>query len=213
MWPKVAAARPQQPASAHPLRSRHHAAHARQDRTAKAARALARRTRRDRPLGAAETRHRRDADRDFGAACQDRRRRARRQGPARDRTDLAGAGAALSRPVRMAGRPRRQAGQSRSRAVPPGDAGACDRGCGFRQSRSGRFHRGMEMGRHPRAGGLGPRRARPDAGAALFAHRRGHHQELSRPRCRRCICPAPSTASCWCCAKAACRPSTCCSSG
>ena len=51
------------------------------------------------------------------------------------------------------------------------------------------------------------------AGAALFAHRRGHHQELSRPACRRCICPAPSTASCWCCARAACRPSTCCSSG
>ena len=27
----------------------------------------------------------------------------------------------------------------------------------------------------------GPRRARPDAGAALFAHRRGHHQKLSGP--------------------------------
>ena len=47
---------------------------------------------------------------------------------ARDRTDLAGADAALSRSVRLAGRPRRQAGQSRSGAVPPGDAGACDRG-------------------------------------------------------------------------------------
>ena len=31
--------------------------------------------------------------------------------------------------------------------------------------------------------------------------------------CRRCICPAPSTANCWCCARAACRRSTCCSSG
>ncbi len=55
-----------------------------------AARALARRTGRDRPLGAAETRHRRDADRDLGAAGQDRRGSARRQGPARRRTDLAG---------------------------------------------------------------------------------------------------------------------------
>ena len=171
--------RPQQPASAHPHRSRHHAAHARQDRTAEAARALARRTGRDRPLGAAETRHRRDADRGFGAAGQDRGRRARRQGPARHRVDVAGPRPALSRTVRVAGRPRRQAGQSRSGAVPPGDAGACDRGYGFCQSRRRRLHRGMEMGRHSRAGGQRPRRARPHAGAALFAHRRGHHQELS----------------------------------
>ena len=171
--------RPQQPASPHPHRSRHHAAHARQDRAAETARALARRARRDRPLGAAETRHRRDADRDFGAAGQDRGGRARRQGPARYRIDVAGAHAALSRSVRVAGGPRRKAGQSRSRAVPPGDAGACDRGYGFRQSRCRRLHRGMEMGRHPRAGGQRPRRARPHAGAALFAQRRGHHQKLS----------------------------------
>ena len=174
--------RPQQPAPPDPHRSRHHAAHARQDRTAKAAFALARRTRRDRALGAAKTRHRRDADRGFGAAGQDRGGRARRQGPARHRTDVAGACAALSRSVRLAGGPRRKAGQSRSRAVPPGDAGACDRGCGFCQSRCRRFHRGMEMGRHPRAGGQRPRRARPHAGAALFAHRRGHHQKLSGSR-------------------------------
>ncbi len=31
--------------------------------------------------------------------------------------------------------------------------------------------------------------------------------------CPRCTCPAPSTASSWCCATSACRPSTCCSSG
>ena len=179
MWPKAAAARPQQPAAPDPHRSRHHAAHARQDRTAKAACALARRAGRDRPLGTVETRHRRDADRHFGAAGQDRRRRARRQGPARDRIDVAGPDAALSRSVRLAGRPRRKARQSRSRAVPPGDAGACDRECRFCQSRCRRFHRGMEMGRHSRAGGLRPRRARPHAGAALFAQRRGHHQELS----------------------------------
>ena len=47
--------------------------------------------------------------------------------------------------------------------------------------------------------------------AALFAHRRGHHQKLSRICCRRCVCPARSMANCWCCAKAACRPSTFCS--
>ena len=63
----------------------------------------------------------------------------------------------------------------------PGDAGACDRGCGFCRARCRRFRRGMEMGRHPRAGGQRPRRARPSAGAAVFAQRRGHHQELSRP--------------------------------
>ncbi len=203
---------PQQPASADPHRSRHHAAHARQDRTAEAACALARRARRDRPLGAVETRHRRDADRHLGAAGQDRGRRARRQGPARDRTDVAGAGAALSRSVRLAGGPRRKAGQSRSRAVPPGDAGACDRGCRFCQSRRRRFHRGMEMGRHSRAGGQRPRRARPHAW-------RGSIRAAARtsPRafpicCRRCICPARSTANCWCCATAGCRVSTCCSS-
>ncbi len=72
---------PQQPAP-YPLRGRHHPSHPRQDRAAKTARALARRARRDRPLGAAKTRHRRDADRDFGAAGENRGGRARRQGPA-----------------------------------------------------------------------------------------------------------------------------------
>ena len=83
-------------------------AHAGQDRTAETARALARRTRRDRPLGAVEARHRRDADRHLGAARQDRRRRTRRQGCARDRADVARADAALPRSVRVAGGPRRQ---------------------------------------------------------------------------------------------------------
>ena len=53
MWPKAElAGRSQQPSPADADRSRHHAAHARQDRTAEAAVALARRTRRDRALGA-----------------------------------------------------------------------------------------------------------------------------------------------------------------
>ncbi len=82
MWPKTFAAAPQQSAAADADRGRHHAAHARQDRTAEATGALARRTGRDRPLGAAETRHRRDADRDLGAAGENRCRRARRQGRA-----------------------------------------------------------------------------------------------------------------------------------
>ena len=94
---------------------------------------------------------------------------------------MAGAHPALSRPVRLAGRPRRQAGQSRSRAVPPRDAGACDRGRGFRQHPSSRLHRGMEVGRHPHPGGQRKGPERPHRGAALFAQRRGHHQELPGP--------------------------------
>ena len=134
MWPKAALpAGHNNPPPPTLDRSRHHAAHARQDRAAETAVALARRTRRDRALGAAETRHRRDADRRFGAARQDRSRRARRQGCARDRADVAGAVAALSRSFCLAGGPRRQAGQSRRRAVPPCHAGARDRGRGFRR--------------------------------------------------------------------------------
>ena len=89
---------------------------------------LARCARRDRALGAAEARHRRAAHRRFGAARQDRRRRARRQGRAGDRADLARLHAALCRTVRLARRPRRQAGEPRSGAVPAGDARACARG-------------------------------------------------------------------------------------
>ena len=89
---------------------------------------------------------------------------------ARDRADLARPGAALSRPVRLAGRPRRQAVEPRSRAVPPADAGACDRG----QRTSPRstptdFIGRMEMGRHPRAGGGGPRRATAACVARLYS--------------------------------------------
>ncbi len=74
---------------------------------------------RDWALGAVEARHRRDADRDLGAAGEDGGGRARRQGRARDRTDMAGIDAALSRPIRLAGRPRRQAGQPRSAPFRP----------------------------------------------------------------------------------------------
>ena len=120
--------------------------------------------------------------------------------------------AALSRPVRLAGRPRRKAGQPRSRAVPPRHAGACDRGYGFRRSRSRGLHRGMEMGRHSRAGGSG-RDERGHMQARLYS-RTGEDITKAFPTwCPRCTCPAPSTANCWCCARAACRPSTCCSSG
>ena len=44
MWPKAPRGAPQQPAPADPHRGRHHAAHPRQDRTAGATDALARRT-------------------------------------------------------------------------------------------------------------------------------------------------------------------------
>ena len=53
-----------------------------------------------------------------GAARQDRGRRARQPRCARDRADLAGPEAALCRPVRLARGARRQAGASRSGAVP-----------------------------------------------------------------------------------------------
>ena len=100
----------------------------RQSATARTARALARRARRDRPLGAAQARHRRLAHRRFGAARQDRRGIARRQGAERDRNALARPRAALCGVVRLARRPRRHAGVARSGAVPPGHAGACARG-------------------------------------------------------------------------------------
>ena len=194
-------------------RGRHHAVDARQGRAAGAAGALARRARRDRALGAAEAGHRRAADRRLGAAGEDRGGGARRQGSARHRAGLARARAALSRAVRLAGRPRRQAGQSRSGAVPAGDAGACDRGRRLRRARPGRLHRRMEMGRHPRAGG--ERRA-----TSMATSWRGCIRAPARtsPRafpicCRRCGCPARSTASCWCCATGGCSRSTCCSSG
>ena len=44
----------------------------------------------------------------------------------------------------------------------------------LRRARSGRLHRRMEMGRHPRAGGRRRAPRRPPHRAALFAHRRGH---------------------------------------
>ncbi len=51
------------------------------------------------------------------------------------------------------GWPRREARQPRSRAVQARDAGACHRGSRLRNSCIRRFHRRMEMGWHPGAGG------------------------------------------------------------
>ncbi len=150
-----------------PYRRRRDDLDARQGPAARAARALARRARRDRPLGAAQARHRRAAGRRLGAARQDRGGRARRQGRAGDRADLARPRAALHRAVRLARRPRREAVEQRSGAVPSGDAGACDRGNRFRRARSGRLHRRMEMGRHPRAG-VGRRTPRRRASAGFI---------------------------------------------
>ncbi len=67
-----------------------------------------------------------------------------------------------------------------SRAVPPRDAGAGDRGFRFREARSGRLSGRMEMGRHPRAGFRRRQRTRRADRADVFAHRRGHFEELSR---------------------------------
>ena len=102
----------------------------------------------------------------------------------------------------------------RSRAVPPGDAGARDRGGGFRRARSRRFHRRMEMGRHPRAGGERPRRARGNASrGSIRAPARtfpGSFPDLTdalrlrRRHRRRAAGPARRPRA---------EPSTCCSSG
>ena len=110
------------------------------------------------------------------------------QGAERDRDHLARARAALHRIVRLARRPRRDADLARSGAVPPGDAGACHRGAGFRRARSRGLYRGVEMGRHPRAGGRRRGRRRPRGDAALFADRRGHLEKL--PRSGRRAAPA-----------------------
>src|SRR5262249_47393941 len=85
---------------------------------ARAACALARSTRRDRPLGAAQARDRWLADRRLGTACEDRGRYARRQRPARGRADLAQRAPALRRTVRLAGRARPQASGRRCRSLP-----------------------------------------------------------------------------------------------
>ena len=122
------------------------------------------------------------AHRGVGAAGQDRGGVARREGRQRDRADLARPRAALCGPLRLGRRPRRQAGRVASDAVPPGDAVACDRGGEFFRSRSRRLHGGMEMGRHPGAGGGGAARRRRIRDPALFPHRRGHLEELSRSR-------------------------------
>ena len=84
---------------------------------------------------------------------------------------------------------------------------------GFRRARAGGLRRRMEMGRHPRAGGGGRAQRRRHGRAALFAHRRGYFGQL--PRSRRGVAAARprSTANSWSCATAACRASTCCSSG
>jgi DNA ligase-1 len=67
------------------------------------------------------------ADRDFRAAGEDCGRSARRQGPARDRIDVAGlAPPYLDLFAWLEAAPK--TGQPRSGAVPSGDAGACDRG-------------------------------------------------------------------------------------
>ena len=119
-----------------------------------AARRLARCARRDRPLGAAEARHRRAAHRRVGAARQDRRRRARRQGR-RTRSSWSGTGS--RRPTRelfawIEGRAEKPVSVDPapfrpvmlSHAIEETDFAALD---------PARLHRRMEMGRHPRAGG------------------------------------------------------------
>ena len=136
------------------------------------------------------------AHRRLGAARQDRGRRARRQGPAGDRADLARPQAALHRAVRLARRPRREAVEPRSRrrsarrcwrtrsrsdfaALDPADFAAEWKWDGIRVQAVGR-----------RA------RRRRHRGAALFAHRRGHFRQLPRSGRRAAAARPRSTASC-----------------
>ena len=164
-----------------PHRRHRNARHPRQGATAAAARALARCARRDRPLGADQARHRRIAHRRLGAAGQSRGRRA---SAARRRRRSSSLWPGLAPPyvelVCLARRPRRPAGERRSGAVSSADAGACARGQRFSRARPRRVHGRMEVGRHP---GAGRRRAarRQDGRPALFAHRRGYLEKLSRP--------------------------------
>ena len=83
-------------------------------RAAGAARALARRARRDRPLGAAQAGHRRLAHRRLGAARQDRGRGARRQGR---RTRSRSSGTAWRRPTSSCSPGSKAAPTSRSAAI------------------------------------------------------------------------------------------------
>ena len=120
------------------------------------------------------------AHRRVGAARQDRGGGARRQGRAGDRADLAGPRAALSRAVRLARRPRREAASSRDPApFRPAMLAHAHRGRRSRRARSRRLHGGMEMGRHPRAGGRGAARRRP--GVARLYSRTGEDISKSFP--------------------------------
>ena len=65
-------------------------------------------------------------------------------------------------------------------AVPPADAGARDRGAGFRRARSRRLHRRMEMGRHPRAG-VGRRERTTASAIARLYSRTGEDISKSFP--------------------------------
>jgi hypothetical protein len=102
-------------------------------------RLLARRARRDRPLGAAEADHRLAAHRRLRAPRQDGRRQPRRRPGRRGRAGLARAGAALCHALRLAGGQGPAARGDRSRALPAAHAVAPDRGRRFRQARPGRI--------------------------------------------------------------------------
>ena len=206
MWP----ADPAQRANKTPhavSRRRRNPRHARQGRVAGAARALARRARRERPLGAAEAGHRRSAHRRLGAAGKNRRRRARQQGA---RTRSKSSGRAWRRPISnlfawLEGRAEKPLNTDPAPFRPAMLAHAIE-DADFASARSRRLHGGMEMGRHPRAGGERTRRRRPTASRGFIRAPARIFREAfptcsSSLRLRR----RASTANCWCCATAACR--------
>ena len=86
--------------------------------------------------------------------------------------------------------------EPRSGAVPPADAGACDRGRRISP-------RSIPPTSWPNGNGTASacrrwraRADRPRAGAALLAHRRGHLRKAFPISSPRCGCPARSTANC-----------------
>ena len=110
----------------------------------------------------------------------------------RHRGGLARASPALHRAVRLAFRRRPEARSREHGDLPPADAVASDRGQGARLDRAEGLRGGMEVGRHPRAGGESRRRA-----AALLAHRRRYFRRLSRCGRRPAARAWCSTASFW----------------
>ena len=194
IWPKARTAG-QQAAAAYPGRDRTTAGRRSARPSCRAARELARRARRDRPLGADQAHHRRLRVGVSARLAKTAAAATRRQGRRTRSKDLARADAALSRSLRLARRPRREARQPAIAPFRPVMLAHAIEDEDFAGLDPADFLRRMEMGRHPRPGGRGS-----DEGGMqrrLYS-RTGEDIGERFPDCaRRCISVAPSTANCW----------------